>query len=477
MEQIYNPYMPLTEYVPDGEPHVFGGRVYVYGSHDRAGGTAYCVEDYVVWSAPVDNLRNWRCEGVSYRKDQDPANPDGRYELYAPDCALGPDGRYYLYYALNGLNTIGVAVSTSPAGPFSYYGNVSLPESASAFMMPEDGEDGDEPNSPDAWIRKMEKTMRLFDPGVYVEGKRVFLYFGFTRSFAVELGEDMLTGIGEVVELIPSKSAAKGTPYEGHAFFEASSMRKFGDSYYFIYSSEKSHELCYAVGPDPMGPFSYGGTLVSNGDIGINGRIKPVMQFGNTHGSVIRIGDAYYVFYHRQTHGREFSRQACAERIEMAPDGSFVQAEITSCGLNGTGLIASGSYPAAIACHIADRTMPETINYHNGSMDGMVHVTERQNTVFIEGIKNRTKIGFKYFRFLDADLLAVELRGSFFGTLTVSFDETGSDRIGECELQVDNGEWEMDLIPITVRPGQHPLYLYFRGQGSLDFKSLAFFST
>ncbi|WP_275052119.1 hypothetical protein [Collinsella intestinalis] len=42
--------------MPDGEPHVFGGRLYVCGSHDRRDGTSYCQEDYVVWSAPVDDL-------------------------------------------------------------------------------------------------------------------------------------------------------------------------------------------------------------------------------------------------------------------------------------------------------------------------------------------------------------------------------------------------------------------------------------
>lgn len=51
MGQIYNPYLPLTEYVPDGEPHVFGERVYIYGSHDKAGGTAYCEGDCVTYSA------------------------------------------------------------------------------------------------------------------------------------------------------------------------------------------------------------------------------------------------------------------------------------------------------------------------------------------------------------------------------------------------------------------------------------------
>ena len=37
-KQAVNPYLPLNQYVPDGEPHVFGDRVYVYGSHDQEGG-------------------------------------------------------------------------------------------------------------------------------------------------------------------------------------------------------------------------------------------------------------------------------------------------------------------------------------------------------------------------------------------------------------------------------------------------------
>ena len=52
-KQVINPYLPNWEYVPDGEPHVFGDRVYVYGSHDFFGGDVYCMGDYVGWSAPV----------------------------------------------------------------------------------------------------------------------------------------------------------------------------------------------------------------------------------------------------------------------------------------------------------------------------------------------------------------------------------------------------------------------------------------
>ena len=95
MKQRVNPYLPSWEYIPDGEPYVFNGRVYVYGSHDRFYGYVYCLNDYVCWSAPVDNLADWRYEGVIYKKTDDPLNPDGSMCLYARDVTVGPDGRNY----------------------------------------------------------------------------------------------------------------------------------------------------------------------------------------------------------------------------------------------------------------------------------------------------------------------------------------------------------------------------------------------
>ena len=100
-QQVFNPYLPSWEYIPDGEPYVFGDRVYVYGSHDSFGAPIFCVKDYVCWSAPVTDLSDWRYEGVIYRKNQDPSNKLGIRCLYAPDVTQGPDGRYYLYYAFD----------------------------------------------------------------------------------------------------------------------------------------------------------------------------------------------------------------------------------------------------------------------------------------------------------------------------------------------------------------------------------------
>lgn len=100
LKQVFNPYLPLNEYIPDGEPHVFGDRVYIFGSHDRAGGETFCELDYVVYSADIHDLTDWRFEGTIYSAGQDPHHTETvkgageRKYLYAPDVAQGPDGRY-----------------------------------------------------------------------------------------------------------------------------------------------------------------------------------------------------------------------------------------------------------------------------------------------------------------------------------------------------------------------------------------------
>ena len=117
--QGINPYLPSWEYIPDGEPYVFDGRVYIYGSHDIYDGHVFCIGDYVTYSAPVDDLGNWRYEGVIYEKTQDPLNKDGRMCLYAPDVVVGPNGRYYLYYVYDKVSVVSVAVSDSPTDMFT----------------------------------------------------------------------------------------------------------------------------------------------------------------------------------------------------------------------------------------------------------------------------------------------------------------------------------------------------------------------
>lgn len=92
MAQAYNPYLPSWEYIPDGEPHVFDGRVYVYGSHDRFNAPMFCMNDYVCWSAPVDDLGDWRYEGVIYRKTRTRRTGWACGSSSPRTCAGGPTG-------------------------------------------------------------------------------------------------------------------------------------------------------------------------------------------------------------------------------------------------------------------------------------------------------------------------------------------------------------------------------------------------
>jgi beta-xylosidase len=118
-EQVFNPFLPGYEYIPDIEPHVFGDRLYLYGSHDRFGGSKFCMHDYVAWSTPINDLSRWHFDGIIYRKTQDPDNAAGKLCLWAPDVTKGKDGRYYLYYCLADHPKIGVAVCDAPNEVFS----------------------------------------------------------------------------------------------------------------------------------------------------------------------------------------------------------------------------------------------------------------------------------------------------------------------------------------------------------------------
>ena len=415
MAQVFNPYLPINEYIPDGEPHVFGARVYLYGSHDAEGGYTFCMRDYVTYSASVTNLKEWRYEGVIYRADQDPQYPKLKY-MYAPDVVCGNDGKYYLYYAMGGdygyggyIGPISVAVADSPVGPFAFLG----------FVRNADG-------------TPMEKYV-CFDPAVLNDDGVIRLYYGtqygtdgslevqrepaFEKNLMEMFGksaeeirsypdnvmgpitavlcDDMLTVKEEPKHLIPYH--VKGTPFEAHPFFEASSMRKVGEKYYFIYSSWLNHELCYAVSDRPDGGFVFGGTIVSNGDVGMNDRAgeERLNMTGTTHGSIIELNGRWYVFYHRLTHKSDYSRQACAEKITILPDGRIPQVEITSCGLNDGPLKAEGRYPAVIACNLTNGHMPTGSN--SIYRDAFPNVNHLGDERFIAEIEHGTLIGYKYF--------------------------------------------------------------------------------
>ena len=211
-QQVFNPYLPSWEYIPDGEPRVFDGRLYVYGSHDKFNGDVYCQNDYVCWSAPVEDLSDWRYEGVIFKKTQDPRNPDGAHALWAPDVCRGNDGKYYLYYCLDFLKEIGVAVCDTPAGEYKFLDFVRYPNGDILGARPDE--------------------IRQFDPGIFIDDdKRIYLFSGNSSryktsgvdkdSLKMELEQDMITVKDGPYHNLPIINDADGTEYEAHPFFEA----------------------------------------------------------------------------------------------------------------------------------------------------------------------------------------------------------------------------------------------------------------
>lgn len=465
-KQGFNPYLPSWEYIPDGEPYVFGDRVYVYGSHDRFNGHAYCLNDYVCWSAPADNLADWRYEGVIYRKTDDPLNKSGAACLYAPDVTRGPDGRYYLYYVLDKARIVSAAVCDTPAGKYEFYGYVHY---ADGTLLGE--RDGDQPQ---------------FDPGVLTEGDKTYLYTGFcpigdrkrSGAMATVLDRDMLTIIEEPVIIVPSQPYSEGSGYEGHEYFEAASIRKIKDTYYFIYSSIVCYELCYATSKYPTKDFKYGGVIVSNNDLHISSykpAEKPMYYGGNNHGSIVEIDGKWYIFYHRHTNGTNFSRQGCIEQIEVLEDGSIPQVEMTSCGPNNGPLTGYGEYPAYLACNLFCR---DEALYTGGPGEWMdcrfPKITQDgrdgdEEPGYIANMRDGATAGFKYFDCRGISRVKIKVRGYCRGAFEVKTSWNGP---ALCRIPVDfSNIWIEYEADVKIPDGIQALYFTYTGQGGASLAS------
>lgn len=473
-KQAFNPYLPSYEYVPDGEPYVFGDRLYVFGSHDAFSGEGFCINNYVCWSASVDDLGGWRYEGVIYDRMQDPLNKKGNQFMNAPDVCRGADGRYYLYYQLHLDKGVSVAVADEPQGPYEFYGHVKHADGKRYGYR--------------------KKDAYAFDPAVFAdEDGRVYLYTGFSPDkggfrfilklrggeidggYVVELEQDMLTVKGKQYETVPGPIKAAGTPYEGHGFFEASSMRKINRKYYFVYSSILSHELCYAVSDSPVGPFTYGGTLISIGDIGLDGVTEANARnfTGNTHGGMVNINGQWYIFYHRQTNQQKCARQGCAEPLVIDSDGQIAQAEMTSCGLNGGPLEGKGTYEARIACNLwgAKGTFAYVELHHKETEYPYFTQSggdrEENPDQYIANMRDGAVAGFKYFDFKETETVSVRIRGTGTGEIDVFTD---LDQKPAARIPVHVSEsWNDFSAGISVGQGVYPLYFKYTGDGSIDF--------
>lgn len=439
-----NPYLPLWEHLPDGEPRVFEDpdkpgkyRIYIVGSHDVRFGS-YCGPDIRVWSAPVEDLTNWRDDGPVFTYPI-----EGQWDvMYAPDLVevKRKDGtkEYYLYPHSRGRNREAMVTKGSrPTGPFT---PVNLNEEGT---------------------KTLPGSILGFDPAVYIDyitdpkdpdyetGFRAYGYWGFQRSSAGQLDQKTMYSLRPETEaigyFIPASSRygvvrdPQGTAYPAlypgedlgsFNFFEAASIRKIGNKYVWVYSGYSGPEyglgstnsaLRYAYGDSPLGPWKSGGVLVDSRGPVLN-QDGTALQTGysghNTHGSIQLINDQWYVFYHRAPRGFGFARQPmvapvtirwdekpvaeggkvviraydpyAADNIWTAKDSQgkeYTGAEVTSEGFHIYGLDPYQYYSAGYACYLSN----------TGSQTDSWDIWD--NNMPVAHVKNGDIIGYKYFGF------------------------------------------------------------------------------
>lgn len=393
-----NPYLPDWEYIPDGEPKVFGDRVYIYGSHDLPASDEFCDTKLKVWSAPVSAPGNWVCHGHIFHTQPDRDHPSDtaawtQNRLFAPDV-VEKDGKYYLYAYIVGAHGC-VAVSDKPEGPFRLLGQYITPDT--------DEED-------------LQQAI-FIDPGVLVDDDgRVYIYCGYLHSWCAELNPDNMR------EVLPGTYRKNMLPAEApFHFFEACSPIRIGDTYYLIYSpNNPGARLVYATSDKPLGPYTYRGVIIDNG-VDYPG--------GNDHGCICRIGEQWYIFYHRMTNGTCMSRRGCVERIEILPDGTIPQVEMTSLGFDES-LNPYRETKAEWACVLK-----------GGAQVVERNVLERP----VVDVKPGCVMGWKYFDFGE-DLTGTSLR------LFVNTHGKGQKGVIHVHLDAEDGE-EIGTVAITPAGG------------------------
>ena len=494
---VGNPYLPLWEHIPDGEPYVFDDpdnpgkqRVYIYGSHDNLI-TAYCGRDQVVWSAPVDDLNNWRYDGIILVVDKnakgEPFDTAKTADvLYAPDVTLVTDSTgkktYYLFpndqtgYR-NGL----IAKSDRPDGPFEVC----------------NWKDSD-PNQVTG--------IYGFDPAVFVDDDgRVYGYWGFEHSYAAEIDPATMCTVKPGTQVVDGMISGRNEPGI-FSFFEASSIRKIKDKYVFIYSRftkdgefglpTSNYTLAYCYSDNPLGPWTYGGTIIDARGREINEKgdtIASGVVDGNTHGSICEINGKWYVFYHRQTGTDEYARQAMVAPIEVkVQEGKGGKVEISEGEYNSEGFALNGLNPlechsAGIACWLTGPKVAVHEWPNNIFSGSYVEASYGTDTNFDEpyALKNNTNrvinntdgsiVGYKYFNFTETngkENLKLSLRlipegvdGKILVMVDRPWESQGGKQIGSLELTShmvqESTALTIDLPELGSLTGKHAIYFKF----------------
>lgn len=310
-------YLFPADYMADPSVHVFNGRLYIYPSHDRESGIPendngdhFDMNDYYVLS--TDDVMKGEIvdHGVALKVADIPWA--GR-QLWDCDIAC-KDGKYYLYFPLKDRNDIfrmGVAISDKPEGPFipqpdPIRGSYSIDAAVfrdddGSYYMYFGGIWGGQ-------LQRYRDNKAIESPCLPADNEPAL------PSRVVKLSDNMLEFAEEPRPVIvlgeDGKPLFAGDP---HRFFEASWMHKYKGKYYFSYSTGDTHLLCYAVGDNPYGPFTYQGVILT-----------PVVGW-TTHHSIAEYKGKWYLFHHDcvPSGGKTWLRSLKVVELEYDEEGKI----------------------------------------------------------------------------------------------------------------------------------------------------------
>ena len=436
----HNPLLPLDVYVPDVEARVYDGRVYLYGSLDIYG-QSWCSTQYRVFSASVDDLGTWTDHGVSFQSC--PARDDPRDDvpwddgkLYAPDVIRIGDLYYLAFCLARKGGGIGLATSPRPEGPFK----------DAVEVVYENG-----------------KPLEDIDPSLFVDDDGQPYLYWHGCGVKLKKAED-----GRWTKIDQASLRRGIVTRKEHGFGEGMSMRKIGDTYFLAYAGGKrspGHCIAYSVSKDPLKDFKYAGAFVWNPD-------------GNCHGSICKIKDQWYVFYHRQANKSSASRRVCVEPIVQGQDGLFKEVEMTSQGM-GPPLDAYERIAASYVCQITGDAASfalgdtrETPYKPGGARTVQWMEPSGGKARLVHGIaksRNGDLAAFKYVEFgsgvSKAQAFSARVRSKMDCEIRLRVDKPDGELVGVLAVKKNDGTaWETRSAVLN-RPvtGKRALYFEFSG--------------
>ncbi|MEO7212922.1 family 43 glycosylhydrolase [Mucilaginibacter sp.] len=297
-----NPIIP--GYFADPTIKKFGDTFYLYATTDGNGGG---LGPSQVWTSK--DFVNWTMQDMNWPTT---------HNYWAPDATLGNDGKYYLYYCQPTVEIYGASAST-PIGPWTPLYADNKPVLTNLYVPGVITLDG--------------QTFRDDDGKFYMVWGTWGIYPGYGCGVGL-LNPDMKT----------FAKTAKIPNTDAKDFFEGAFMFKRKGIYYLMYSSgfceNETYRVQYATSKTgPMDGYVYGKNspiLTTNADGTVH---------GPGHNSVLRVGDDYYIVYHRHNNphsGGGYHRQISADKLVFDADGNIEKVIPTHTGI---GLLAKTTNP------------------------------------------------------------------------------------------------------------------------------------